>query len=149
MIHVAVVKCNYIELILAGKKTAELRLTRSRGAPHGRVVAGDRLYFKQSSGPVRATAVVSRVESFEDLTPELVERLDRDTAETVRGAPEFFAERRDARYASVIHFERVEPCASGPDFAAERAANPRAAWLILPESACVYPDCVDRGLLTP
>lgn len=148
MIHVAVIKREYVELILAGKKTAELRLTRMRGAPHGKVFAGERLYIKQSSGPVRATAVVTEVESHEDLTPRRIRRLARDTAKTVRGKPEFFRERQTARFATVIHFERVEPCAWGPDFSAERAANPRAAWLILPDNACVYPDCIDRGLLT-
>ncbi|MEO1585574.1 MAG: ASCH domain-containing protein [Planctomycetota bacterium] len=148
MIHLPVIRREYLELILAGRKTAELRLTRSRGIPHGRVFSGERLYFKQSSGPVRATALVSSVEAFADLTPDLVGELAERTRETVRGRPAFFAERSDARYASVIHFERVEPCAYGPDFSRERAANPRAAWLILPEQADVYPDCVDRGLLT-
>lgn len=148
MIHVAVVKREYVELILAGKKTAELRLTRSRGAPHGRVAEGERLYFKQSSGAVRATAVVTRVETHDGLTREGISRLEAATARTVRGSRAFFDERRDARYASVIHFDSVEPCASGPDFSAERAASPRAAWLVLPDDACVYPDCVDRGLLT-
>lgn len=148
MIHIAVIKREYVELILAGKKTAELRLTRMRGAPHGKVFSGERLYIKQSSGPVRATAVVTGVESYEELTPRRIRQLARDTAKTVRGKPDFFREREQARYASVIHFECVEACDWGPDFSAERAANPRAAWLILPESACVYPDCLDQGLLS-
>lgn len=148
MIHIAVIKREYVELILAGAKTAELRLTRSRSVPHGRVFAGERIYFKQSSGPVRATAVVTHIESLADLGPRDVRRLAEHTAETVRGRPEFFRERAEARHASIIHFEGVEPCAWGPDFSAERAANPRAAWLLLPDGACVYPDCIDRGLLT-
>ncbi|MEL6497222.1 MAG: ASCH domain-containing protein [Planctomycetota bacterium] len=148
MIHIAVIKREYVELILAGKKTAELRLTRTRGAPHGRVSPGERLYVKQSSGPIRATALVTDVESHEDLTPRRIRQLARDTAKTVRGKPDFFRERENARYATIMHFDDVEPCSFGPDFAAERAANPRAAWLILPNNACVYPDCIDRGLLT-
>ncbi|MEM9166059.1 MAG: ASCH domain-containing protein [Planctomycetota bacterium] len=142
MIHVAVIHRRYIELILAGKKTAELRLTKTRGAPHGRISPGERLYFKQASGGVRATAVVTRIETCDALTPERIERLERSTAETVLAGCEFFAARRHANYASVIHFERVEACRSGPDFAAERAANPRSAWLILPDDADVYPGCV-------
>ncbi len=148
MIHIAIVKREYVELILAGRKTAELRLTRSRCVPHGRVAAGERLYIKQSSGPVRATAVVTGVEWFENLTPGGVRRLARLTAGSVRGRPDFFRERTHARYASVIHFHRVEPCAWGPDFSAQRAANPRAAWLILGDESCVYPDCVEPGLLS-
>lgn len=148
MIHVAIVMRHYVELILAGTKTAELRLTRHRVLPHGRVLPNERLYIKQSSGPVRATAVVTHIETYDNLTPRAVRQLARDTAATVRGKPDFFEQRAKARYASVIHFDRVEPCASGPDFAAERAANPRAAWLVLPDTADVYPDCIDRGLLT-
>jgi ASC-1-like (ASCH) protein len=148
MVHVAVIQRHYLELILAGRKTAELRLTRHRTAPHGLVGAGQRLYFKQSSGPVRATAVVTVVESFESLTPRGVRALETATRATVLGRPEFFRERAQARYASVIHFTDVRPCAYGPDFSAQRAANPRGAWLILPAQADVYPDCIDRGLLT-
>ncbi|MEM8757104.1 MAG: ASCH domain-containing protein [Planctomycetota bacterium] len=147
-IHLAVVHQNYIELILRGTKTAELRLTKNRNPPHGVVHPGQRLYFKQSSGPVRATAVVTHVESLTDLTPADVARLAKDSAETVRGEPDFFEQRSSARFASVIHFDRVQPCAFGPDFAAERAANPRAAWLVLPAEADVYPDCLATNLFT-
>ena len=146
MIHVAVVQRDYIELILAGRKTAELRLTRTRGAPHGMVAPGERLYFKQSSGPIRATAVVTRVDAWTDLTPNRIAKLQAETADTVRGKPEFFAERLQARYARVIHFASLEPCSSGPDFSAARRASPRAAWLVLPDSAEVYPECLDTGL---
>jgi ASC-1-like (ASCH) protein len=148
MVHVAVVMPRYLELILAGRKTAELRLTRSRTPPHGVVSAGERVYFKQTSGPVRATAVVERVEFLEGLTPDAIRLLAERTRETVRGAREFFETRMGARFASVVHVVRVEPCSWGPDFAAERRARPRAAWLVLPDDADVYPACIDRGLLT-
>lgn len=148
MVHVAVVMPRYLQLILAGRKTAELRLTRSRTPPHGVVSVGERVYFKQTSGSVRATAVVELVEFFEGLSPEAIQLLAERTRDTVRGGRDFFQSKMNARYASVVHVVRVEPCSSGPDFSAQRRAQPRAAWLVLPDESDVYPACVDRGILT-
>ncbi|MGP1272135.1 MAG: ASCH domain-containing protein [Phycisphaerales bacterium] len=145
-VHVAVVHRRYASMILAGEKTAELRLTRTRSAPHGRVSAMDRLYFKQASGPIVATAVVSAVETLSDLKPALVDALRRRVNPLVLGDAGFWAHRRDALYASVVHFNAVEPCRFGPDITELRRANPRSAWLILPAQADVYPACVERGL---
>ncbi len=146
MIHIAVIRRRFVDLILDGTKTAELRLNRHRIVPHGRVFEQERIYIKQVSGPIRATAIVARVESYTDLTPDRIRELERDTHEAVRGYPEFFRERENARYASVIHLEHVEACAHGPDFSVQRAANPRAAWLMLPDSACVHPAHAGPGV---
>lgn len=44
MLHVAILKPNYIRDILAGTKTVESRLTKTNQPPHGRVETGERLF---------------------------------------------------------------------------------------------------------
>ena len=51
MIHVAILKPNYIRDILAGDKTIESRFTKTNQPPHGRVAVGERLFLKASGGP--------------------------------------------------------------------------------------------------
>ena len=130
MIHIPIVHQKYADLILSGKKTAELRLTRNRIAPFGRVFSGDRLYFKIASGPICASASVERVETFEDLTPGEVVRLREWINEAVCGDPAFWKFKANARYATVVHLCDVQRCDSGPDISRLRAANPRSAWLM-------------------
>ena len=59
--HLAIIKRSYLNAIIAGKKTIELRLTKTRTAPFGRICKGDQIYLKASAGPVMATAAVARI----------------------------------------------------------------------------------------
>ena len=60
---------NYLDAILNGSKTVESRLTKGRTPPFGCIEPGDKLFFKQSGGPVRAVGIVAAVKSFDNLTP--------------------------------------------------------------------------------
>ncbi len=126
--HLAVVLPRYMESILAGRKVVEVRLSVNRCAPFGRVAPGDTVYFKERGGPVRASAVVIRVDSFADLTPARVRELARryaTPADAVRAA--YWRQKRAARYATMIWFDNVREVAGG-------AHVPRlfgAAWVVL------------------
>ena len=61
MDHLAILKRAYLNLILAGEKTIECRLTRMAKPPFGVVKKGQRIYLKESSGPVRAVARAGKV----------------------------------------------------------------------------------------
>lgn len=131
--HVAVVHRKYAELILAGQKSAELRLTRNRIAPFGVVKRGDTVYFKVASGPVCCRARVRLVEEFEGLTPAGVRRLRAALNDAVMGDGAFWNLKKSARYGVVVHLAEVRACDEAPGLAAARAGNPRAAWLVLGE----------------
>ena len=68
--HLVILKKQYLDLILCGTKTIESRLLKTRQSPVGLINPGDKLFLKQSSGPVCATATVKSVKTFEDLTPQ-------------------------------------------------------------------------------
>ncbi|HED53712.1 MAG TPA: hypothetical protein ENJ00_05870 [Phycisphaerales bacterium] len=118
-------------MILSGEKTAELRLTRNRIVPFGRVFAGERLYFKIASGPICASAEAAQVELYEDLIPAEIVRLRQSINHAVRGDSAFWRFKANARYATLVYLADVKPCVDGPDISRARAANPRSAWLML------------------
>lgn len=133
-VHVAVVHRKYAQLILDGKKAAELRLSKNRIAPFGRVTKGDTVYFKVASGSICAKACVERVEQLEVLTPDSMGALRARLDPIVLGDDEYWSQNSSARFGTVIHLAGVKPCDDGPDYSRERAANPRAAWHVLEDS---------------
>lgn len=146
--HVAILLKRYIELILQGSKTIESRLTRTACAPYRRIEPGDRIYFKESSGPYRAMAVAGEVLFHEGLTPVAVEALRRRHNEAIRGDEGYWARKRHSRYATLIALRDVRAVATGPAIAPSRGI----AWFVLGRGRrAVAParDRVVRVTLTP
>jgi ASC-1-like (ASCH) protein len=114
VIHVAVLMKPYMDMVLAGTKSVECRLTRDARDPYERIEPGERIYFKQSAGPFRATAVAEHVLFEADLTPSRIAQLKRDYNELIRGDEDFWQRKRDARFASLIWLGRIEATAAGP-----------------------------------
>ena len=83
--HLVILKKPYLEAILDGRKTIESRFARTRHAPFGQVCNGDKLFLKVSSGPVCATATVSKVRNFQDLTPKQVIATNTGRAKQIAG----------------------------------------------------------------
>lgn len=131
MDHVALIHRRFVELILVGAKTVEARLHRVRCDPFERVSPGDRVYFKQTGGPFRASARVRRVVCRSGLDPVGVRALRREFGAGVGAPRQFWAAKRSARYATLIWLDDVEPVDRGPDYARLRAAAPRRAWFVL------------------
>ncbi len=127
MIHVAVLWPQFIEMILAGRKTVELRLTRQARAPYEAIEPGDRIYFKQSAGPYRGVGLVDHVLFEADLTPHRIKRLRRDYNDLIGGDEEYWHRKRFSRYASLIWLRDVQPCGLGPDIRPLQGA----AWMTL------------------
>jgi len=111
--HLAVLKRHYLDAVIEGRKTVELRLARTRAAPFGKVVPRDTIYLKQSSGPVRAVAAAGRVLSLENLTPAKIRALRREHNHLVLGAPDYWRARSSARYATLIWLANVRELAPG------------------------------------
>lgn len=139
MIHVAVLKTKYLDMLLSGEKSIECRLTRNRIDPHGRIRRGERVYFKESSGPFRATAVVDEVIERSDMDETGIEAIRAEFGEAI-GAPEaFWTSKKTARFAVLIRFRKVERVYRGPK---TPALNGRG-WIRLPREEDPYPKCLD------
>ena len=105
--HIAILKKPYLDLIIAGKKTIESRLTKTALPPYRRVGAGDLIYFKQSSGPFRATAVVERVRFYDDLSPGVVDEIRMAFGEVICGDDEYWQMKRNSRYGTLLWLKNV------------------------------------------
>lgn len=141
MIHVAIIHKRYLDAILADEKTIEARLSKIRTEPFGRVKKGERIYFKQSSGPFRATAIVRAVKSFENLTPSRVRSMRRDYNDGILGDSAFWTAKSRATCAMLMWLDEVEPIDSGPDLSTVQPRGSRRAWFVLAEEFDVYPAC--------
>ncbi|GEM_PF-334231 len=138
MIHVAILQAPYLQAIVDGRKSIEMRLTMTNRVPFEAVEIGERLYFKQSGGPFRGTALVDHVLFMRDLTPRDVERVRRDYNDWICGAAEFWRSRRQARFATLIWVRDVEPIRFGPRMRPHHGV----AWQCLPDREDVYPGCL-------
>jgi len=138
MIHVAILKPNYIREILGGTKTIESRLTKTNQPPHGRVAAGERLFLKASGGPFMATAVAGKVLSFDGLDPAGVKKIEKRYRRAIGGDDAYWAWKRDSVYATLIALTEVEPMEVGPKY---KVAYMKA-WYVLDESLSPLRDIV-------
>lgn len=127
MIHIAVLMPPYVDLLLSGRKTVEMRLTKQARAPFEAIEPGDRIYFKESAGPFRATAVCDHVLCESDLTPQRIDELQRDYNHLVCGESQHWRTKRDARFATLIWLRDVRPCSQGPSIRPLQGL----AWLTL------------------
>ena len=105
--HLAILKKRYIEAILRGRKVIESRFTRIRRAPFGRILVGDRIFLKQSSGPVCGAALVRAVMSFERLTPREILGLKQRHNHEIGGDEEFWESKLDCRFGVLIRLGEV------------------------------------------
>lgn len=88
MIHIAIMNKsfgNLIAKILSGEKRVESRWSKNKVAPWGRVKRGDRIYFKNSGGPVIAVAEVEKVRQFEKKDFDEARKLFPASDKWVRG----------------------------------------------------------------
>ena len=106
--HLVILKKPYLKMIMAGRKTVELRLHKTRQPAFGKVSPGDKLFLKESSGPVRATATAGEVKSFENLTPKRILEIKRLYNRDIGGPDEYWRDRMKCRYCFLVWLKDVE-----------------------------------------
>jgi hypothetical protein len=110
--HLVILKKPYLDLILSGTKTVELRLTRAKHPACGRVLTGDRLLLKASGGPVCGRATVRDVTYYRNLTPEGIAEIRRQYGERIGGDDAIWASMMDCRSGFLVRLAdvgRIEP----------------------------------------
>ncbi len=106
--HLVILRKEYLEAILEGRKTIESRFTAKRRAYWNKILYGDRLFIKQSSGPVCATAEVSKVRYYEELTADKIERLKDQYNQQILGADDYWQSKKDCRYGVLVWLSEVK-----------------------------------------
>jgi len=105
--HLVILKKPYLDAILAGRKPIESRFTRSKRPYFGRVSVGDKLFLKQSSGPVCATATVADVKHYEGLTPKKIIELKKQYNSLICGSDDIWQSKLDCKFGALIWLDSV------------------------------------------
>jgi len=107
--HLVILKKPYLDAILEGRKQIESRFTKTKRPAFGRVLAGDKLFLKVSSGPVCARATVTAVKNFENLAPGQIIEIKRRYNHYIKGNDEYWHSKMDCRFGFLVWLEDVKP----------------------------------------
>ena len=107
--HLVILKKSYLEAILAGQKRIESRFTRIRREPFGQVQPGDKLFLKESSGPVCAVATAVKINNFVNLTPKRIAEIKQQYNSYIRGSDEYWKSKADCRFGFLVWLKDIEP----------------------------------------
>jgi hypothetical protein len=108
-VHLAVFVEPFLGYILDGSKTVESRFSVNRCAPFGKVNQGDAVLLKRAGGPVVGIMQVRSVWSYQ-LGESSWRFIREQFAEALRAQdPEFWADRREAFYATLMLVDHVLP----------------------------------------
>lgn len=105
--HLVILKKPYLKVILAGRKRIESRFMRAKCGPFGQVRPGDKLFLKESAGPVCAVATVAAVKNFENLTPKRIIELKERYNHDIGGDDEYWQSKMDCRFGCLVWVEDV------------------------------------------
>jgi ASC-1-like (ASCH) protein len=106
--HLAILKKPYLDAILDGRKIIESRFSKTKYYGFVRVLKGDKLFLKESSGLVCATARVKMVRNFENLTPRRIIGIKKQYNRYILGSDEYWRSRSDCRFGFLVWLEDVK-----------------------------------------
>jgi hypothetical protein len=124
-IHLAVVLEPYLQFILNGSKSIESRFSRNGCAPFRRVVAGDVVLLKRSSGPVVGLCTVSDVWDYR-LTGRTLREIKDRFGPAICPQDGFWEDRQDAAFATLM---RLDSARLMPDLTVPK--RDRRGWVVL------------------
>jgi len=107
--HLVILKKPYLDAILGGQKRIESRFTKTRRYTFGRVLPGDKLFLKVSSGSVCATATAAAVKNFENLTPRQIIEIKQRYNNYIRGSDEYWQSKMNCKFGFLVWLKDIEP----------------------------------------
>lgn len=137
-VHVAILKREYIAMILDGRKVIESRLSKVACPPFDCIEPDERVYLKVSGGPFAARAVAGDVITHADLTPDDVRDIEQRYRPAIGGDDAYWQAKQAARFGTLIRLREVEPIDVGPRF---KPQNMRA-WYVLDDATDPVADVV-------
>src|SRR4030042_3163897 len=110
--HLVILKKPYLDAILEGRKRIESRLSAVKPCAFERLSPGDKLFLKQSSGPVCAMAKVKAVRKFKNLTPRRIIEIEKQYNRHILGSNEYWRSKSDSKFGLLVWLEdgkAIEP----------------------------------------
>ncbi|MFA6081803.1 MAG: hypothetical protein WC773_00065 [Patescibacteria group bacterium] len=125
--HLAVFVGEAINHILTGDKSVDIRLSRSATLPYRKIMSGDEIYLKQSSGAVMAKVEVENVLYFHHLTPEKIAQIAQKYGEQINMPIAFWDSKQKSQYATLIFLSNPQRLLSTINY----HKNDRRSWVVL------------------
>ena len=130
--HLAIFTQPWLDLILDGRKTIDSRLTKVRCAPYRKISIGDVVYMKESVGLVKGQFIAAKIETYENLTPQILNNINSQYLSEIFADLDFEEFRKkwhSAKYATLIHITNVHTFKKPFPF----PKRDRRAWVLLDE----------------
>lgn len=124
--HLAILTQPYLNRIMTREKTIESRFSKVRVPPFKAIHSGDVLFLKESSGPIRAIALVSKAEFFGPLLPGEADSIMQRYSSGLALEDTFRQVKQESKYVTLVHLGDVlfiKPIAI--------AKTDRRPWIIL------------------
>jgi len=125
--HLAIFVGDAIELILTGKKTVDARLTQSATIPYQKVMSGDMVLMKQSSGGVVGQFEVENVLYFQNLNEESVHDIKKKYGAKIKMNEAFWNLKWGAKYGTLIFIKHPQRLVSSLPY----HKKDRRSWVVL------------------
>jgi ASC-1-like (ASCH) protein len=106
--HLVIIKKPYLNAILKGQKQIELRMYKTRNNAFGRVFPGDKLFLKQSAGPVCGTATVETVKNYENLTPGKIIEIKQQYNHAIGANDEHWQNKMDCKFCFLVWLKEIK-----------------------------------------
>ncbi|HET9896711.1 MAG TPA: hypothetical protein VFQ44_17410 [Streptosporangiaceae bacterium] len=106
-LHLAVLSEPFLGWLLDGSKTIESRFSRVRCAPYGALTEGDIVAVKKPGGPVSGAFLAGSVSCYQLTLARITEIRDRFAAQIRADDDEFWNQRADCAYATLIQVRHV------------------------------------------
>lgn len=106
--HLVILKKPYLDAILDGRKKIESRFMQTNGHGFGRVLPGDKLFLKESSGPVCAVATAAMVKNFPNLTPRQMIKIKQQYNHSILGGEEYWQSKSGCRFGFLVWLKDVK-----------------------------------------
>jgi len=105
--HLVILKKPYLDAILGGTKRIESRFTKTKRYNFGKVLIGDKLFLKVSSGPVCAIATVAAIKNFDSLIPKQILKLKQRYNHYIGGSEEYWRSKMNCRFGFLVWLKDV------------------------------------------
>ena len=128
MDHIAELTREPLEKIIKGKRRVEPVFTREAKPPFESVNVDDTVYFKMKDGFAIAKAKVSKVENYQNLTPETATDIIEKHKEDISPSEIMFERDIYYRYATLIWLEKLYEI---KPFRVKKDSNNPTSWCMV------------------
>jgi ASC-1-like (ASCH) protein len=107
--HLVILKKQYLDAILKGRKTIESRLYQTKQKWLPQVNAGDKIFLKAASGPVMATAIIDKVKHCKNMTAGQIAEIRKQYNQQILGDEQYWREKMGSRFGILVWLKDVQP----------------------------------------